>query len=54
MITAGTTIVKLFIRFGESFPHASCNPSNEKGEGGSHIVVTSAYCGVLSAAIIIT
>jgi hypothetical protein len=54
IITAGTTIVKLFIRFGESFPHASCNPSNEKGEGGSHIVVTSAYCGVLSAAIIIT
>ena len=30
--TAGITIVKLFIRFGESLPHASCRPSNENGK----------------------
>jgi len=54
IITAGTTMIKLFKKFGESFDHASCSPSREKGEGGSHMVVTSAYCGVLKAAIIIT
>jgi hypothetical protein len=52
--TAGTTIMKLFMRFGESLLQASLSPSNENGEGRSHIVVTSANCGVLKAAIIIT
>jgi hypothetical protein len=54
IITAGTTIMKLLKKFGDSLDQASCNPSKENGEGGSHIVVTSANCGVLKAAIIIT
>jgi hypothetical protein len=47
-------MIKLFKKFGDNLDQASCSPSKENGEGGSHIVVTSANCGVLNAAIIIT
>jgi hypothetical protein len=40
--TDGITMRKLFRKFGASFDHASVRPSIEKGDGGSHIVVTSA------------
>jgi hypothetical protein len=47
-------MIKLLKKFGDNLDQASCSPSKENGEGGSHIVVTSANCGVLNAAIIIT